>query len=402
MEGEKKCSGCKIVKPHDKFSKDDSKTDGLQDKCKECRNKLDYFNPDLDPKTTLKLCNGPCKEEKPLVEYKRTKTGRFGFANMCKSCTKITQKEKAEKNKNPDMEGTKICNGILCQGEELPKTSFNYDSYNKDGLQCVCKKCQLRKTQETYSKFDSFIKYLLNGCKRRVEKKAKNGRILEYSITLEDVIELYNKQNGLCFLSDLVMTHNAINDRKEDDEHILNKYNISIDRIDNAIGYTKTNIRLVCAIYNRMRMDRTDKEFIELCHKVVNKVNTKEKKNANNNIDDIINSKAFLDCVKYKIDSATYNAEQRDLPFNLSKEDVIEVFKKQKGICALTGEKMSYIKKKNDALSLSIDRIDSTKGYNKKNIHLCTEKANEMKSDLSSFDFTRLCKIIDDKYNKKN
>ncbi len=48
-------------------------------------------------------------------------------------------------------------------------------------------------------------------------------------------------------------------------EHIKNKWNISVDRIDSNKGYTVDNIQLVCAIINRMKMNLSNDEFISLC-----------------------------------------------------------------------------------------------------------------------------------------
>ena len=48
-------------------------------------------------------------------------------------------------------------------------------------------------------------------------------------------------------------------------QHIINKMNISIDRINSDLGYTKDNIQLVSAMINRMKSDLTSKEFIDFC-----------------------------------------------------------------------------------------------------------------------------------------
>ena len=56
------------------------------------------------------------------------------------------------------------------------------------------------------------------------------------------------------------MTYNSMNDNPEDSCHIINKHNISIDRIDSNVGYTKDNVRLVCAIINSVRFDFNDDE----------------------------------------------------------------------------------------------------------------------------------------------
>ena len=46
--------------------------------------------------------------------------------------------------------------------------------------------------------------------------------------------------------------------------------NISIDRINSDLGYTKDNIQLVSAMINRMKSDLTSKEFIDFCSIISN------------------------------------------------------------------------------------------------------------------------------------
>jgi len=42
----------------------------------------------------------------------------------------------------------------------------------------------------------------------------------------------------------------------------VNKYNISIDRIDSSKGYTKDNIQLVGSIINIMKNDIKEEDFL--------------------------------------------------------------------------------------------------------------------------------------------
>ncbi len=57
---------------------------------------------------------------------------------------------------------------------------------------------------------------------------------------------------------------------KEDILDEMNKMNISIDRINSDLGYTKNNIQLVSAMINRMKSDLTSKEFIDFCSIISN------------------------------------------------------------------------------------------------------------------------------------
>ena len=81
------------------------------------------------------------------------------------------------------------------------------------------------------------------------------------------IYELYKKQNGKCAYTGKQLT--AIRYAVRGNQHIINKWNVSIDRIDSNKGYTKDNIQLVCAIVNRMKTDLSDTEFLTLCNDIV-------------------------------------------------------------------------------------------------------------------------------------
>lgn len=44
--------------------------------------------------------------------------------------------------------------------------------------------------------------------------------------------------------------------------------------------------------------------------------------------------------------------------------------------------------------NLSVDRIDSTKGYSKENVQLVCMAANQMKNDLSMEEFVEMCEAV--------
>ena len=84
---------------------------------------------------------------------------------------------------------------------------------------------------------------------------------------------------------------------------------------------------------------------------------------------------------------------------------IVDQWHRQKGICFYTNLKMSFLSKrkssrkgggykKNNKLSVSLDRVDPSKGYLKSNVVLCTWLANNMKQDLFKKEFIKYCKII--------
>lgn len=79
----------------------------------------------------------------------------------------------------------------------------------------------------------------------------------------------------------------------------------------------------------------------------------------------------------------------------ISYEEVYDLWLEQNGICKLTGVKMTTITGKGRiSTNVSIDRIDSTKGYEKDNVQLVCLWANTAKNDLPITEFLEFCKKV--------
>jgi hypothetical protein len=85
----------------------------------------------------------------------------------------------------------------------------------------------------------------------------------------------------------------------------------------------------------------------------------------------------------------SYNAKY------LTKEFLLRLYYEQKGRCALSGTKMTSIVGKGYVnTNLSIDRIDSSRGYVENNIQLVCYIVNVMKRDLPVKDFQEICQQV--------
>jgi len=71
----------------------------------------------------------------------------------------------------------------------------------------------------------------------------------------------------------------------------------------------------------------------------------------------------------------------------------MELHERQSGCCALTGLPMMHSATFSD-LSVSIDRIQSLKGYEKGNVQLVCARANIMKSDLEQDKYIWWCRTV--------
>jgi len=103
----------------------------------------------------------------------------------------------------------------------------------------------------------SYFKHLIYGCKTR---SRSYGSVC--TLTIEQLIDLYEKQNKKCALSGIEM----MTVRKAG----KNIYNASIDRIIPGGDYSIDNIRIVCNQVNMMRSNLSDYELLFLCKSIVN------------------------------------------------------------------------------------------------------------------------------------
>lgn len=100
--------------------------------------------------------------------------------------------------------------------------------------------------------------YLITNSRHRCKKSG-----LEHSIDSKFIVDMFNKQNGRCALSNLEMT---IQGKRGTDEYW---HSVSLDRIDSSKGYIPDNVQLVCTGVNYMKKDMSDEMFINFCREVV-------------------------------------------------------------------------------------------------------------------------------------
>lgn len=87
-------------------------------------------------------------------------------------------------------------------------------------------------------------------------------------------------------------------------------------------------------------------------------------------------------------------AEVRGYKMDLTIEQAWDVFLKQNKKCALTGFPLHFYPKRKT--NVSLDRIDSTKGYFFDNVQWILRPLNIMKSTFSNTVFRSLCKMVSD------
>lgn len=97
-------------------------------------------------------------------------------------------------------------------------------------------------------------------------------------------------------------------------------------------------------------------------------------------------------------------ANLRGIEFNIQIEDLWELLLKQNRKCALSGLeiKFSKIRKDRKNKTISLDRIDNSKGYVKNNIQFVHKHINIMKNKFEESYFIELCKNIVNQNKLKN
>lgn len=88
-------------------------------------------------------------------------------------------------------------------------------------------------------------------------------------------------------------------------------------------------------------------------------------------------------------------AKRRNLRFEVSIQDIWDLYLKQNRRCALSGVDIHFARARNkEEITASLDRIDSSKGYINGNIQWIHKDLNKMKLDFSEEEFIRWCKLV--------
>jgi len=83
----------------------------------------------------------------------------------------------------------------------------------------------------------------------------------------------------------------------------------------------------------------------------------------------------------------------------LTVDDLLAIHKRQEGLCALSGMRMTTALTRGRVwTNVSVDRVDSSRGYDVNNVQLVCLAANLMKNNLPQEDFVRWCRVIADKH----
>lgn len=95
--------------------------------------------------------------------------------------------------------------------------------------------------------------------------------------------------------------------------------------------------------------------------------------------------------VHFRVESAKHRAKRKNIDFELTDEIILEKLKKQNNKCYISGVLLELSELTNK--SLSIDRLDSDKGYTIENSVLVTKFINTAKNNLSLNEFIECLRL---------
>lgn len=109
----------------------------------------------------------------------------------------------------------------------------------------------------------SIVRQAISGVKYHAKR-----RNIDFKISKEYLLELFEKQQGLCAISKLPM---AIDRYKVEEVRKTGRipHSPSIDRIDPKVGYVEGNVQFVLAQVNFGKSDFSQQEFIDMCYSIV-------------------------------------------------------------------------------------------------------------------------------------
>lgn len=110
--------------------------------------------------------------------------------------------------------------------------------------QTNCNKCRGEYNRVYYSQsIEVYLTRTLAASRRRAKKKN-----VPHDLTIDQVLDLWHKQDGRCALSGVAMTYEITSGAP-------NMYNASLDRKRPGLAYTIKNVQLVCARANWIKGD---------------------------------------------------------------------------------------------------------------------------------------------------
>ena len=191
--------------------------------------------------------------------FKRSKNREINkeeYHTICREC-----EDNLEYGKHWDGDKLKC---LVC-GRSLDISEFDtHETYEirgyRDGRCKECKRKQNLEARQNYSDEKRLYKTIQARVLNARDRAKRKG--IPCTITKEFILDLWNKQQGLCAISKIPMTYEM------DQGRIYT--NLSIDQIEQGRGYTEDNVQLVCMAVNQLKSDWDMNTVLYICNQIVN------------------------------------------------------------------------------------------------------------------------------------
>ena len=155
----------------------------------------------------------------------------------CSFCNKSFLKDDSEVKRNLSIGRKNYCsrscvgkNNIKYFGDKVNRSTLHLNIYNRR------------------DEFTGFREHL-----RRIKYRNK-----EVDLTLQDLKDVFDSQNGICYYSKVKLT-TVLKSGKNNPI-----YTMSLDRKDSSIGYIKSNIQFISIAMNHLKNNMTEEQMQEM------------------------------------------------------------------------------------------------------------------------------------------
>ena len=140
---------------------------------------------------------------------------------------------------------------IFCTICELDLPISEFEPQRRRGKTSQCSRCR---REAMYARVNASVPLYLGKLYSSLSyNRKKQG--YDWTVTVDDFVNQYEKQGGRCALSGVVLTHYR-------DGGGPKSFNCSIDRISPQLGYIKKNIQIVAYSVNMMKGTMDEYEFM--------------------------------------------------------------------------------------------------------------------------------------------
>lgn len=307
-----------------------------------------------------------------------------------------------------------------CKCKKTKTFSDFYKRKCKRGYSYICKECDKLRVLK-YQTSDGYWVIMLNNAKNHSKSRKEKGRIEAgiCNLTITDLENKWNIQNGECYYSDIKISKERHSD-----------WSCSLERLNNSLGYTINNTVLICQEFNTA-ITQWNIDKINNIPKLLNKkfelldsnLNlTKRNITTRNQDNKIINNIEYgycrycknyipLDklhvnfkkrgcstCVQdysknkkstlsgYLSSLVTYSRRNKlKMTHDITLDFLKELYITQNGKCAYSGLQLLLPSNNNNDWVMSLERINTSIGYITTNVCLICREFNSMdRSTLSN------------------